>query len=797
MAFVAAWGVLRYEADPTSRRPPALLASLYAPDADHSARGLRLSFFDFIVAGFDTEGTSGIGEQALADGLATLVGHPDAPYWDPLVENCDADEIAAGSCLAVDGTTILTLAGAKGWNDSIVAVDPLPIEIRPPTNFTWRSNPHDVNGGGSSLLNPGGGVYAAYWLGRRLVAGDDGLANIGPDARGRPMDPPDPTGGADTTSGEPPPDDDSGTTTSPPVGTSTTGSADTDGPAQDGGSGCGCRATPRPAPNPGLLRAAVGHPTPPVNGRGPLSEQPPLAAPVAGAGSHRAPDTAPRSTKPLESPGSQRVRCLRTGGRGEMPMDARNARIWMLAGLATAAVAGCGAVDAGDAPQPLPAPGKADAITSGLPFISECVEASFGFNKAIELYNPLPFAVSMDGCRLRVYSNGRTSPRSVSLDGTAMDPGGTLVACHASATAFDVCDVRHGWLSFNGNDAIELACDFGNGPITLDVFGVVGEDPGASGWTIGDAGTTDQTVRRQCSVGNGDDAFDPQQWEAVGRDMFDDLGVHERCDEPEPAACSLGEGVLGGPASAVLGGEDARFSVDIDQPVLAGLDARTRVLLLTGYLQFPGTSGVTDAAGAVRGIAGDGGRIETFTIRDTETGLDWDAVRFYMNDATEHAIVVRPGETEPAAFAFDGEFFACDPALCADGDLTLPFFEQLDENFEPTDRFQILENQPVLSDFARRNRVFRSSADPTLLTVAWQEHMGESLSSLDVLEQIARDPGGTLTYEFVAGPHEDYEAVVFEVDDASDHGLLVVEDALDPEALTRDGEVVFCAPPPG
>jgi len=46
----------------------------------------------------------------------------------------------------------------------------------------------------------------------------------------------------------------------------------------------------------------------------------------------------------------------------------------------------------------------------------------------------------------------------------------------------------------------------------------------------------------------------------------------------------------------------------------------------------------------------------------------------------------------------------------------------------------------------------------------------------------------------VAGPGEDYEGVVFYVNDATDHGLLVVEDSLDASALSLDSEIVSCAP---
>jgi hypothetical protein len=68
----------------------------------------------------------------------------------------------------------------------VVAIDPLPMRLRPPSNFEWRSDPHSVNGGGSSRLNPGGEVYAAYWMGRFLQAGTSGFENVSPIARDLP-----------------------------------------------------------------------------------------------------------------------------------------------------------------------------------------------------------------------------------------------------------------------------------------------------------------------------------------------------------------------------------------------------------------------------------------------------------------------------------------------------------------------------------------------------------------------------------------------------------------------------------
>jgi hypothetical protein len=249
MAFVAVYGLLRYEPEPdiaTAVRE-LLEGQLYGPDPDKSARGLQQSFFDFMVAGFATNGSTGIGAVALVDGFATLIDHPDAPYWDPRVDNCDDAEIAAGACTAIDGSTIV-LAEGEGWHGGVVAAEPLPMRIRPPSNFLWRSNPHDVNGGGTTRLNPGGEIHCAYWLGRSLHAGTDGMANISADARGRPGA--DEPGGDTSGTGTQDDDGDSGAATTDGSSSSDPSSSDasTTGSRADGDSnGCACAIEAPPA----------------------------------------------------------------------------------------------------------------------------------------------------------------------------------------------------------------------------------------------------------------------------------------------------------------------------------------------------------------------------------------------------------------------------------------------------------------------------------------------------------------------------------------------------------------------
>jgi len=223
MAFVSAYNLLRYESDPAvfSRAADILDHQLYAPGKDRQAKGLKQSFFDLIDAAFRNGGESGDGAQAVSDALDTLSGFPAAPFWNDAVENCDPTGIAAGSCTAIDGKTQITLDTGQGHGGKVVATEPLPIELRPPSNFEWRSDPYDVNGGGGPRLDPGGGFHCAYWMGRFLTSTDHGADNVSPEARAAP----------------------------PPAGA---------GPGASGGCGCHLDTDGQPAPGALLVLAVIG-----------------------------------------------------------------------------------------------------------------------------------------------------------------------------------------------------------------------------------------------------------------------------------------------------------------------------------------------------------------------------------------------------------------------------------------------------------------------------------------------------------------------------------------------------------
>lgn len=132
---------------------------------------LKQTFFDVIYAAATLpEGDTLAAERAaaLAGGLETLREFPAAPTWSVGRVNCDDEEIRSGVCTLDDGTQVKVL-GEVGRNDSLVADQPIPMRVRPSSNYHWRSNPYrpnDTSAGPSAVLLSAVDFRVAYWMGR-------------------------------------------------------------------------------------------------------------------------------------------------------------------------------------------------------------------------------------------------------------------------------------------------------------------------------------------------------------------------------------------------------------------------------------------------------------------------------------------------------------------------------------------------------------------------------------------------------------------------------------------------------
>lgn len=165
--------------------------------------------------------------------------------------------------------------------------------------------------------------------------------------------------------------------------------------------------------------------------------------------------------------------------------------------------------------------------------ISEYVEGSSS-NKYIELYNGTGTSINLSDYRLRLYANGNTDPtEDIQLSGT-LSHGLTIVYKNSLATKYTGPATNNAATNFNGDDAIALykisTSSF------VDIFGVIGDDPG-SAWMIGANSTEDKTLRRKPSVtegitsnptGSGPTAFTTllSEWDVYNIDIVSGLGSH-------------------------------------------------------------------------------------------------------------------------------------------------------------------------------------------------------------------------------------------------------------------------------
>ncbi len=175
MAFASIWLAMRYIDDSYAQEQLriALESQLYnVPGGDRQPVEIKQSLYDFIYAAGKTKGTAFVlpsaepDAQAVSNGLDSLREFKDAPFYDIDPQNCDEAEIESGHCVCADGTEIEVL-GYVGRNGSLVADRPLPMRIRPPSNYYWRSNPYQIDGGSNGTRYiPSVDFRVAYWLGR-------------------------------------------------------------------------------------------------------------------------------------------------------------------------------------------------------------------------------------------------------------------------------------------------------------------------------------------------------------------------------------------------------------------------------------------------------------------------------------------------------------------------------------------------------------------------------------------------------------------------------------------------------
>ncbi|MFN8249604.1 MAG: endonuclease [Ferruginibacter sp.] len=161
--------------------------------------------------------------------------------------------------------------------------------------------------------------------------------------------------------------------------------------------------------------------------------------------------------------------------------------------------------------------------------ISEYVEGS-GSNKYIEIANYTGADVNLSNYRLRLFSNGSATPTNDILLSGTLNNQSVIVYKNASATIYTGTTTSNAAVNFNGDDAVGLykisAASY------VDIFGRIGEDPGAA-WTSGAFSTVDKTLVRNATVTSGITVNPASgfptlstEWTQYATDVVSNLGSH-------------------------------------------------------------------------------------------------------------------------------------------------------------------------------------------------------------------------------------------------------------------------------
>lgn len=162
--------------------------------------------------------------------------------------------------------------------------------------------------------------------------------------------------------------------------------------------------------------------------------------------------------------------------------------------------------------------------------ISEYVEGSSN-NKYVEIFNGTGAAVDLSNYELRLYTNGASTPSNTNVLSGTLANNTTVVYKNASATVYTGSATNQTSVAFNGDDAVALykisTASF------VDIFGRIGEDPGAS-WTSGAFTTVDKTLVRNSNITSGVTITSgttgfptlATEWTQSNIDVVTNLGAH-------------------------------------------------------------------------------------------------------------------------------------------------------------------------------------------------------------------------------------------------------------------------------
>ncbi len=186
-------------------------------------------------------------------------------------------------------------------------------------------------------------------------------------------------------------------------------------------------------------------------------------------------------------------------------------------------------------------------------FFSEYIEGGSN-NKALEIFNGTGVPVDLAPYKVILYSNGASTPGNTLTftPGTMLAHGDVYVIVNSSANAAiqAQADVQSTVTYFNGDDAVALVKLVNEQDVYVDIFGMIGQDPGTQWTADGGYSTLDKTLVRKPTVTQGVSvnptgyaagntaAFETlaTEWDVYPTDTVTDLGSHTFAPGMEIAA---------------------------------------------------------------------------------------------------------------------------------------------------------------------------------------------------------------------------------------------------------------------
>jgi len=172
-------------------------------------------------------------------------------------------------------------------------------------------------------------------------------------------------------------------------------------------------------------------------------------------------------------------------------------------------------------------------------FFSEYIEGSSN-NKALEIFNGTGGVVDLSDYKVELYANGAATPgNTITLSGT-LAHGDVYVIANAGANAsiLALADVTSTVTYYNGDDAVALKKI--STDAYVDIFGMIGQDPGTAWTADGGYSTLDKTLVRKATITQGVSvnptghaagdvtAFETlgTEWDLYPVDTITNLGIH-------------------------------------------------------------------------------------------------------------------------------------------------------------------------------------------------------------------------------------------------------------------------------